>query len=211
MSGPCAPGRMVAGSIKTAVCATSSRWRGGLLAALLLLASPAWADSQLEIHYAPTERLDRIDVRLIDAAGASIELAAYVLTDWEVIDALNNAAARGVTVRVVLDPREHSAIDRMAGLDLRRKLPGPLQHLKAYVVDGVVLRTGSANFSRSGEQVQDNDLLIVRDPAAVEAFEKNFDRMWEAAQPLAGEARGSWSPHSPDDGIIWSNLAAIQI
>ena len=127
-----------------------------------------------EIHYAPTERLDRIDVGLIDNAGVSIEMAAYVLTDREVIDALDAAAARGVQARVILEPRERSAVDRMAGLDLRRKRPGPLQHLKAYVVDGAVMRTGSANFSHSGETAQDNDLIVIRDPAAVEGFEKNL-------------------------------------
>ena len=31
-------------------------------------------------------------------------------------------------------------------------------HLKAYAIDGQVLRTGSANFSTSGENAQDNDL-----------------------------------------------------
>jgi phosphatidylserine/phosphatidylglycerophosphate/cardiolipin synthase-like enzyme len=153
-----------------------------MTAAMLALAGPAIAETApFEIHYAPAERLDRIDVDLIDNAETSIDMAAYVLTDWEVIDALDNAAARGVKVRIVLDPREHSNTDRMAGLDLRRKRPGPLQHLKSFAIDGSVLRTGSANFSRSGEQDQDNDLVIIRDHNAVAAFEQNFDRMWSAA------------------------------
>ena len=166
---------------------------GAFIGGALTLAGPAMA-AELEIHYAPTERLDRIDVRLINNAGVSIEMAAYVLTDWEVIDALDTAAARGVQVRVILDPRERSAVDRMVGLDVRRKLPGPLQHLKAYTVDGAVLRTGSANFSHSGETAQDNDLIVIRDPAAVEGFERNFDRMWSVAQPLASPptALPSW-------------------
>jgi phosphatidylserine/phosphatidylglycerophosphate/cardiolipin synthase-like enzyme len=71
----------------------------------------------VEIHYAPAERLDRIDAQLIDTAQNSIDIAAYVLSDWGVIDALNAAAARGVVVRVVLDPREHSDTGRMAGLE----------------------------------------------------------------------------------------------
>ena len=36
-------------------------------------------------------------------------------------------------------------------------------HLKAYAIDGEVLRTGSANFSTSGENAQDNDLIVIRD------------------------------------------------
>ena len=119
-----------------------------LLAAALwaALAGPACAAPQIEIHYAPTERLDRIDISLIDNAATSIEIAAYVLTDWEVIDALNSAAARGVAVRVIVDPRQHSLVDRMVGLELRRKRLGPLQHLKAYVVDDAVLKDRLGQF-----------------------------------------------------------------
>jgi phosphatidylserine/phosphatidylglycerophosphate/cardiolipin synthase-like enzyme len=68
-------------------------------------------------------------------------------------------------VRVILDPREHEPLDRMAGLDVRMKAPGPLQHLKSFVIDGATLRTGSANFSRSGEQEQDNDRILFREPS----------------------------------------------
>jgi phosphatidylserine/phosphatidylglycerophosphate/cardiolipin synthase-like enzyme len=54
-------------------------------------------------------------------------------------------------------------------------------HFKAYAVDGEVLRTGSGNFSSSGLSPQDNDLILIADPAVVDAFEANFDRMWERA------------------------------
>ena len=101
------------------------------LALFAALASPAWADPALDIHYAPEERLDRIDAELINNAATSIDIAAYVLTDWAMIDALNDAEARGVKVRVILDPRQHSAAERMVGLDVRQKRSGPIQHLKA--------------------------------------------------------------------------------
>jgi phosphatidylserine/phosphatidylglycerophosphate/cardiolipin synthase-like enzyme len=131
----------------------------------------------------PGGALDRIDAELIDNSETSIDMAAYVLSDWEVIEALDNAAARGVRVRVILDPREHSAVDRMAGLHVRMKAPGPLQHLKAFVIDGATLPAASANFFRSGEQEQDNDLILVRDPQLAARFELNFGRMWTAAVP----------------------------
>ena len=46
---------------------------------------------------------------------------------------------------------------------VRIKRGGPLMHLKAYEIDGALLRTGSANFSASGENAQDNDLIVIRD------------------------------------------------
>jgi phosphatidylserine/phosphatidylglycerophosphate/cardiolipin synthase-like enzyme len=39
-------------------------------------------------------------------------------------------------------------------------------HLKADSIDGEVLRTGSANFSTSGERAQDNDLIVIRNTGA---------------------------------------------
>jgi phosphatidylserine/phosphatidylglycerophosphate/cardiolipin synthase-like enzyme len=55
----------------------------------------------------------------------------------------------------------------------RVKGEGVLMHLKAYAVDGAVLRTGSGNFSRSGLASQDNDAIFITDSAVVDAFEGN--------------------------------------
>jgi phosphatidylserine/phosphatidylglycerophosphate/cardiolipin synthase-like enzyme len=54
------------------------------------------------IHYAPAENLEHIDAALIDSASRQIDMAAYVLTDWPVIEALTRAA---VQVRIYLDGR----------------------------------------------------------------------------------------------------------
>jgi hypothetical protein len=43
---------------------------------------------------------------------------------------------------------------------------------------------GSANFSTSGENAQDNDLIVIRDAGDVAKFETHFVRMWEAAEPM---------------------------
>ena len=45
-------------------------------------------------------------------------------------------------------------------------------------------RSGSANFSTSGENAQDNDLVVIRNAGAVAKFEAHFERMWDAAQPM---------------------------
>src|SRR5258708_4297957 len=76
------------------------------IAAVLFLASlvaPCWADSPPVIHYAPAENLEHIDVALIDHAEHEIDMAAYVLTDWPIMQALTRAADRGVAIRIYLD------------------------------------------------------------------------------------------------------------
>jgi phosphatidylserine/phosphatidylglycerophosphate/cardiolipin synthase-like enzyme len=162
-------------------------------AALALLAFPTGfpratpPDVRLEIHYAPEERLDTIDAALIATARTSIDLASYALTDPIVIAALNAAALRGVRIRIVLDPRERHDFVRLGDLSdtVRIKRGGPFMHLKSYEIDGATLRTGSANFSTSGENAQDNDLIVIRDGGgSADAFEAHFERMWSAAQPM---------------------------
>jgi len=103
-----------------------------------------------------------------------------------VIDALNTADRRGVAVRIVLDPRERHDFVALGDLsdNVRLKRGGPFMHLKAYSIDGEVLRTGSANFSTSGENAQDNDLIVIRYERAAAKFDVHFERMWDAAQPM---------------------------
>jgi phosphatidylserine/phosphatidylglycerophosphate/cardiolipin synthase-like enzyme len=157
-----------------------------------IAASPS-VPAAAEVHYAPDEDLERIDVALIGEAGETIDFDAYVLTDVAVIDALREAAAdRGVRERVYrnLDAYEPGAATAAAlaalkatpGVEIRVKPPGALMHLKSYCVDGRTLRTGAANFSYSGEHAQDNDLVVVRSAAACAGFVAKFARDWAAAR-----------------------------
>lgn len=148
-----------------------------------------------QIHYAPRENLESVDALEIGRAQLSIDMAAYVLTDPQVIEALINAAERGVVIRLYFDrsqfaehgPTRRGLIEALLAhpnVTARIKGEGVLMHLKAYAVDGEVLRTGSGNFSRSGLAAQDNDLIFVTDREIVDAFENNFERIWARAQNI---------------------------
>lgn len=145
----------------------------------------------LTIAYAPQEDLERLDVALIDGVRSAIDGAAYVLTDRAVARALERAARRGVRVRIALDPEAAQvdggellpALAATANVEVREKPPGGgLMHLKAYAIDGATLRLGSANFSRSGETRQDNELSIVRDVREAARFETAFEAIWRQAK-----------------------------
>jgi len=63
--------------------------------------------SAQEIHFSPEEDLAAIDAGLIAQAKHSIDFASYALTEGGILQALSDADRRGVTVRIVLDPRGH--------------------------------------------------------------------------------------------------------
>lgn len=156
------------------------------VAGLLIAASAP--PPPFEQHFAPEENLEPIDVAAIDGARAAIDMAAFVLTDRPVIFALTRAARRGVKVRLFRQVEDFTpatataealAALEQAGAAIRYKDPTtPLMHLKAYCVDGDLLRVGAANFSFSGLTRQNNDLEIARGPGVCVAFDAAFARMW---------------------------------
>lgn len=161
--------------------------RVGGVAVALLMPSVGIAAEAFEIHYAPVENLEHVDVDLLAEAGDTVDLAAFILTDRPIIEALIDAKERGVTLRILLDPSQRSDFERLRPLtdDIRMKRRGPLMHLKSYAVDGRLLRSGSANLTASGLKQQDNDLVVTRAPRLVEGFRASFDRMWEKAVPIS--------------------------
>jgi phosphatidylserine/phosphatidylglycerophosphate/cardiolipin synthase-like enzyme len=158
---------------------------GGICAVFSFVLIAVWAatTSSQEIHFSPDEDLVAIDAALIAQAKHSIDFASYALTEGVILRALNAADRRGVTVRIVLDPREHHDFAQFGGLSdsVRFKRFGPMMPQRAYEVDDQLLRTGSANFSSGGVRRQDNDLIVFHDARAAAQFELHFQRMWNAA------------------------------
>ncbi|MBO0734622.1 MAG: phosphatidylserine synthase [Methylocapsa sp.] len=161
---------------------------GSALALVLVTLSLTRADSPPIVHYAPAENLENLDVALLARAERRIDLAAYVLTDRQIISALIRAARRGVKIRIYTGARQYGG-ERAApllqelfhseGVEIRcKRLGAPLMHLKSYQIDGRWLRTGAANFSASGLKRQDNDLLVLDSQAAARAFENHFDAIF---------------------------------
>ena len=174
------------------------RWKIVLLAGAMLVAvatpkpfsrpnSPVTAP--VRIAYGPGNGFEAIDSALIGQAKVKIDMAAYVLSDRKIIEALSAAAERGVKIRLYLDPEQFRRIaganENMVALVNQPNVSARIKaerndmmHMKSFTVDGRWLRTGSANFSWAGERRQDNDILVIDSPEAAQAFSRNFDSIW---------------------------------
>jgi len=53
-----------------------------------------------------------------------------------------------------------------------------LMHLGAYLIDGTLLRDGSANWSLAGEKMQDNNARFTSNPVEIRAFTDDFEQIW---------------------------------
>lgn len=181
--------------------------RSGLAraAALLVAGVVAWAltlreaptrgpeTASVRILYTPSPEALHADIETLGQAKRTIDLAAYVLTDRAMMQALIGAAKRGVAVRIYIDRafttrgpnkngEEFADLLATPGITVRYKArEAGMMHLKSYRVDDRILRTGSANFSYSGGRFQDNDVVIIDSPAHAAQFGAVFEKMWARA------------------------------
>ncbi|MFN3889743.1 MAG: phospholipase D-like domain-containing protein [Beijerinckiaceae bacterium] len=141
----------------------------------------------VRVFYGPRDNLQQVDTDLISRARETIDMAAFILTNGAITDALAAAAKRGVKVRLYLDPDQPqagrsgerlAALARTPGVAVRIKRGEDIMHLKAYQVDRRFLRTGSANFSVAGLQRQENDILVIEAQDAVARFLRDFEALW---------------------------------
>ncbi len=187
-----------------------------LLAAIVSPGRTEERQSSVTVYTAPEINLGEIDREIIDQVGAGgyINLAAFVLSDYAIIDALRSAALRGARIRLYLDPEEltrlrlsedHPLVKLVhtQGVDTRVKASGEgLMHLKAYSVSGALLRTGSANESVSGLEHQDNDLEIITDRAG-----QHPRRCGRHRQPGRKVRSAVSGPHGPRGSVVIVPLA----
>lgn len=147
-----------------------------------------------EEHFSPAENLEQIDVAHIRAATQALDIAMYAFTDRYLAEAIVERARAGVHVRIYRDHGQYEQENSRSAarnqddttdlfksernIQVRVKHSKELMHLKAYLVDGKILRTGSANWSPSGLKRQDNNAHFTTDPAQVKAYQSAFEEMW---------------------------------
>ena len=169
----------------------------------------------------PDSAHDRI-VQVLDAARTSIDLEIYQLQERTVVEALKAAEARGVRVRVMLEPKTVGSQNfgavfaelQAAHVDVK-KTPATydahqnVDHAKFCVVDGKELLFGTGNWVRSGlggvtEGPYGNRDFWVEDarPASVKKAQALFDADY-AEKPSASIDFGDTvvTPDNADESI----------
>ena len=142
----------------------------------------------VEVHFGPTDDpRDRL-LDLIDSADESLRVAMNILTDDPLADAIRRARERGVAVDAVWDFQswamcQFAESDEFVadGLGSWDALPGLLHH-KFAVIDGETVVTGSANWSASGMERNDETVLVIHGEPIAEQYTSEF-------QKLRGDAR----------------------
>lgn len=123
----------------------------------------------------------------LNMAKQSIHFLAFSFTHDGIGKAVMERAQAGVQVGGVFETTgsqtkfsEYGPMKK-AGLDVLTDGNPYLMHHKVFIVDGREVIFGSFNFSDSADKDNDENLLIIDDPALAQAFEAEFQRVREVA------------------------------
>jgi phosphatidylserine/phosphatidylglycerophosphate/cardiolipin synthase-like enzyme len=140
-----------------------------IMAAGIALSAQA---STIERHFSPNGGAEAAVVSAIGQAQHSLHIATYQLTNKRIADAILEAHARGVTVKLVVDRSQRNALkgdQYCCAAKVAKVIPTlldakhPIQHNKVIVIDSKTVITGSFNFSNAAEKSNAENLLIIRD------------------------------------------------
>lgn len=126
----------------------------------------------LEAYFCPEDDCQKHVLNVLENAQKSIHFMAYAFTD-DKIGSLLAGKKRILDVRGVFDPRKnkYSEYDKLKDISTVAKV-----HHKVFIVDGSIVITGSYNPTKSADERNDENLVIIRDAQIAQQFEKEFER-----------------------------------
>ncbi len=137
--------------------------------------------SEISVYFSPKGGCTDACVREIQAARQMIFVQAYSFTSAPIAKALTDAHARGVKVTVVLDKSQKGEKYTEADFVLQAGIPTyidekhAIAHNKIMLIDGRTIITGSFNFTKSAEESNAENLLVMHDmPQLYAAYQQNF-------------------------------------
>jgi phosphatidylserine/phosphatidylglycerophosphate/cardiolipin synthase-like enzyme len=142
----------------------------------------------IEVFFSPDDGTQSRLVELIDQAEESIRLLAFAFTADPIAEALLDAHRRGVDVVGVVETSQASGTGgdffRLADAGMALELDGNPEnmHHKAIIIDGEIVVLGSYNFSRSAEERNDENTLIIHNSDIADHFLSEFERIYEMRQ-----------------------------
>ena len=139
------------------------------------LAGPEW-----QVYFSPDGGATDAIVSELGKATNTVLVQAYSFTSAPIAKALVDAHKRGIKITVILDKGQKTAkyssadfVSR-AGITTLIDAKHSIAHNKVMVLDGLVLITGSFNFTKAAEEKNAENLLIILDKELAGKYIENW-------------------------------------
>ena len=168
--------------------------------------------TDLGIYFSPQDKsITNAVLPLIRGAKRYIYIPTFVLTENRVTEELIKAKKRGVDVKIIIDALNASSkyskhqILRNGGVLVKTENYAGKMHSKSMIVDDEYVLIGSMNFSYSGENKNDENLVVIKDSQMAKFYKNFFLYQWNKIDnkwlKFNARAEGKDSIGSCEDGI----------
>lgn len=142
-------------------------------------------NSNLSIYFSPTDKtIQNQLIPLINNSKKYIYIPAFIISNKNLSLALVNAKKRGVNVKIIVDATnaknnysQHKNL-RMSKIPIKTENYAGKLHSKAIIIDDLYTVIGSMNFSNSGENKNDENVVIVKNSKLTKLYKEYFNYLW---------------------------------
>ena len=161
----------------------------GFLLAPLLNAQTNAPD--IKVYFSPHGGCTEAVVNALHGARKQILVEAYSFTSEPIAVALIDAEKRGVDVEVILDKSQEQArgteadLISLSGIPTYSDTAYRIAHDKVMVIDGSKVITGSFNFTKSAEDYNAENLLVIsNDPPLADQYATSWKKHLAQSHPF---------------------------
>lgn len=142
--------------------------------------------ADFSVYFSPEDKIISTKIiPLIDNSKKYIYMPVFLITHKGLVTSLINASHRGVDVKVVLDATNASGssskhkILRDNGILVKTEIFAGKLHSKSIIIDDEYTIIGSMNFSKAGENVNDENLIIIKNREIALFYKTFFQYLWQ--------------------------------
>ncbi len=140
--------------------------------------------SEIEVYFSPQDKSSKRIIELINNAKNYIYAPTFLITHKDITDALIKAKKRNIDVKIIIDANsvntrntKHKLL-RENGVLLKAENYAGKLHSKTIIIDDEYLIIGSMNFSNSGDNKNDENMLVIKNPNFAKNYKQFFLYLW---------------------------------
>jgi phosphatidylserine/phosphatidylglycerophosphate/cardiolipin synthase-like enzyme len=137
------------------------------------------------VLFSPEGGCEAAVVKLITETKSQLDIAVYSINNEAIVNALVDAKKRGVKLRILTDHVQAAVNAKITlelvnrGFSIRLHSSGKIMHNKFAISDRRLVETGSFNWTRPAEQVNEENCLVLDDVDTATKFEQRFEsHLW---------------------------------
>ena len=141
-----------------------------------------YTDNKLEVYFSQDSDIKDIIIKNISNAEISIDIMMFAFTNKKIANALLKAKKRGVEIKITLDrvqnryQRKYSVYNYLKdkGIDITLENSKRKLHNKIMVIDSKIVITGSYNYTRQANLMNNENILVIKDEIIANKFIEKF-------------------------------------